>query len=212
VPLTVRGGGLALRRPLSPGRDPSGVNLTLGVMRFRPVVLRRRLHRTPALRELADTDVTLRVTLSYFIEPSAARRGWRRRYAYPSHGLRFELKAPAETPGEFVRRVNREAQDEEEGKRASGRPERWLVGANQRNMGSLHQDVWEGSGAELADAGLIAVHPIGGWWKNGARKDREDLPVRYSLVLSLRTPAAGADLYTPISVELEIPVPTEITI
>lgn len=170
-----------------------------------------RLHRLPwpqeTLRELAGADVTLRVTLSYFIEPSASRRGWRRRYAYPSHGLRFELKAPLETIGEFVKRVNREAQTEEEGhSRPSGATDRWLVGPNQRNLGSLHQDLWEGTGADLADAGVLAVHPIAGWWKNNRQRDRMNKPVRYALIVSLRTAAQGVDLYTPIAVELSLPV------
>jgi len=172
-----------------------------------------RLHRLPwpeeTLREVGAADVTLRVTLSYFIEPTASRRGWRRRYAYPSHGLRFELKGPTETVDQFVSRVNREAQAEEDG-RPSGRPDRWLVGPNQRNVGSLHQDLWEGSGAELAEVGVLAVHPLGGWWKNGQRQDRVDRPVRYALIVSLRTPEQDVDLYTPVAVELAVPVETAI--
>ena len=92
-----------------------------------------RLHRLPwpeeALRELGAADVTLRVTLSYFIEPTASRRGWRRRYAYASHGLRFDLRAPLETTTQFISRVNHEAQAEEDGqRRPSGRPDRWVMG------------------------------------------------------------------------------------
>ena len=158
-----------------------------------------RLHRLPwpeeTLRELGAADVTLRVTLSYFIEPTASRRGWRRRYAYASHGLRFDLRAPLETTTQFISRVNQEAQAEEGAeRRPSGRRDRWVVGPNQRNLGSLHQDIWEGSGAELADCGVLAVHPVGGWWKNGQRKDRVDLPVRYALLVSLVTQETGVDL------------------
>ena len=93
------------------------------------------------------------VTLSYFIEPNASRRGWRRRYAYASHGLRFALKAPLESTEQFVSRVNYEAQSEEDGQqRPSARSNRWLMGADQQTLGSLHQDLWEGSAAELAPA------------------------------------------------------------
>lgn len=171
-----------------------------------------RLHRLPwpteTLRGLADADVTLRVTLSYFVEPTASRRGWRRRYAYPSHGLRFELQTPTETVEEFVRRVGRSAQLEEEGGAvaSSSGTDRWLIGPNQRNLGSLHQDIWEGSAADLAEAGTIGVHPVGGWWKNNARGDRVDRPVRYALIVSLRTRAQGVDLYTPIATQLEVPL------
>lgn len=170
-----------------------------------------RLHQLPwpsaVLADLGAADVDLRVTLSYFIEPSAARRGWRRRYAYASHGLRFELRAPNEGTPDFVRRVNREATVEEEGDTppASG-SDNWAVGPNQRNQGSLHQDIWSGYGAQLAGTGgVLAVHAVGGWWKNNRRKDRIDLPVRYALIVSLRTRAEDVDIYTPVAAELSIP-------
>jgi hypothetical protein len=176
---------------------------------------RFRLHRLPwpaeVLRALGAADVTLKITLSYFVEPIASRRGWRRRYSYASHGLRFELKAPAETVDDFVARVNQEARDEEGGgSRLSSSSDRWLVGPNQRNVGSLHQDIWEGSGAELAEAGMIAVHPVGGWWKNAKNKSRTDRPVRYALLVSLKTTAQGIDLYTPIATQLELPITAQI--
>lgn len=171
---------------------------------------RFRLHALPwpvdELRELGAATAVLRVTLSYFIEPNASRRGWRRRYAYASHGLRFELKAPAETPDQFLRRVNQEARNEEHGARPSGGADRWLVGKSQRNVGSLHQDMWEGTGTELADSGLLAVHPVGGWWKNSKRADRIERPVRYSLTISLKTAEQSVDLYAPVAVQLGLPV------
>ncbi len=172
-----------------------------------------RLHQLPwpvdTLRGLAENDVTLRITLSYFIEPTASRRGWRQRYSYASHGLRFDLKSSTETIDQFVRRVNQDAQREEDngsGGRSSSVSDRWLVGPNQRNLGSLHQDIWEGSGADLAEAGVVAVYPVGGWWKNNRRKDRADLPVRYALIVSLKSSEQGIDLYTPIAAQLDIPV------
>lgn len=177
-----------------------------------------RLHRLPwpvdVLTGLGAMPVTMRVTLSYFIEPTASRRGWRRRYAYASHGIRFELKTPTENVEEFVRRVNRDAQTEEEGAAAprSSGSDRWFVGPNQRNTGSLHQDMWEGSAADLGAAGVLAVHAVGGWWKNSRNKDRVDLPVRYALVVSLKTTEQGVDLYTPIEVANELSVATEIPI
>lgn len=172
-----------------------------------------RLHSLPwpraALEELGDEDVRLRVTLSYFVEPSASRRGWRRRYSYASHALRFDLQAPLETQQEFVNRVNRDAQRDEdsEGSSSSGSAsERWLIGPNQRNLGSLHQDEWTGSGQELAASSSIAVYPVGGWWKNNGRADRTSLPVRYALLISLRTRRQDIDLYTPIANEIRVPV------
>ncbi|WP_447712579.1 hypothetical protein [Mycobacterium sp. C31M] len=64
-----------------------------------------------------------------------------------------------------------------------------------------------GPGQQADDRGSAA----GGWWKNNRRQDRIDVPVRYSLILSLRTPEQGVDLYTPIATQLRIPIETEIT-
>lgn len=180
---------------------------------------RFRLHALPWPTEVLETigagDVTLKVTLSYFVEPSASRRGWRQRYSYASHLLRFDLKAPTDiTEAEFIARLNREAEDDEDSSpasRSSGSDHRWLIGPNQRNLGSLHQDVWEGSGQDLAACGIVGVYPVGGWWKRNRRRDRLDLPVRYSLIVSLKTQEQGVDLYTPIATDLQIPVPIEVT-
>ena len=172
-----------------------------------------RLHPLPwptdVLQSLGATEVRLRVTLSYFIEPSASRRGWRNKYQYASHGLRFDLQGRLENQAEFVQRVNREAQNEEGGSRPS-ESDRWFLGERGRHLGSLHQDEWTGTGAELAHCNNVAVYPVGGWWKNNSRKDRRNLPVRYALLLSLQTKQQGVDLYTPIATQLHIPVIAEI--
>lgn len=169
-----------------------------------------RLHDLPwpgeVLQNLGAASVTLRVTLSYFIEPTASRRGWRQRYTYPSHGLRFELQDPLEGEAEFIQRVNRESRTEDpDGRPASGQVS-WLVGPKQRNYGSLHQDIWETSGAELASTGKLAVYPVGGWWKYNKNRDRTDRPVRYALVISLKTTETDVDLYTPVANLLHVPV------
>lgn len=170
-----------------------------------------RLHQLPwpteVLTDLGASDVRLKVTLSYFIEPSAARRGWRNRYAYASHGLRFELKNRTENVNDFVRRVGRAAGDEEGGgPPTSSGVERWLMGPGTRNGGSLHQDMWTGPGVDLAQCGCLAVYPVGGWWKNNSRRDRRDLPVRYALLISLETDEQGVDIYEPIATELAVDI------
>ncbi|WP_180959510.1 S8 family peptidase [Brevibacterium aurantiacum] len=173
---------------------------------------RFRLHAMPwpteVLESIGAGDATLKVTLSYFVEPAASRRGWRQRYSYASHLLRFELKSPTETEAEFISRINREAENDEDsaGNSTSAGSGRWFVGPNQRNMGSLHQDIWEGSGQELAASGVLGVYPVGGWWKRNRRKDRLDLPIRYSLIVSLKTPEQDVDLYTPIAADLQLPI------
>jgi hypothetical protein len=154
------------------------------------------------------------VTLSYYIEPNPSRRGWRQRYAYASHGLRFELQAPLEAEHDFITRVSGQAAAEEDNDARMPKPptgvDRWLVGPNQRNTGSLHQDIWNGHGADLAACDHIAVYPVGGWWKNNIRKDRVEQPVRYTLLISLRAREQAVDLYTPIATQLRIPVPVDI--
>lgn len=60
---------------------------------------------TDVLSELGAADVRMRVTLSYFIEPNPARRGWTRRYSYSSHGLRFDVRRATESIQEFRKRI-----------------------------------------------------------------------------------------------------------
>lgn len=170
-----------------------------------------RLHDLPwpaaALQDVGPTEVTLRVTLSYFIEPTASRRGWRQRYSYASHGLRFELQDPLETEADFVQRINRDARTEESGGRPAAGQVKWLVGPYQRNLGSLHQDEWATEGITLSQSGRLAVYPVGGWWKNNKTQARVDQTVRYALVVSLTTDQQDVDLYTPVANLLRIPTP-----
>ena len=69
------------------------------------------LHELPwpadVLSELGESPVVLRVTLSYFIEPNPSRRGWRGRFRYASHGLRFDARRPTESTEDFRKRVNK---------------------------------------------------------------------------------------------------------
>jgi hypothetical protein len=165
-----------------------------------------RLHRLPwpaeTLEQLGSADVTLRVTLSYFVEPTASRRGWRQRY---------DLQDPLENEQHFIARTNRDAHEDETGSIGPSSSQiKWLLGSQHRNYGSLHQDIWQTSGQELAQTGMLAVYPVGGWWKRNRSKERLDLPVRYALIVSLRTQQEGIDLYTPIATEISVPVETEI--
>lgn len=116
--------------------------------------------------------------------------------------------ARKEPVDEFQRRIGNEAAQEESGSspRARNTDRRWFLGNRTRNAGSLHADIWNGTGAELADSGYIGIVPVGGWWKENNRRDRADLPVRYALLVSLRTEAVAADIYTPIATQIGIPV------
>jgi Subtilase family len=176
-----------------------------------------RLHKLPwpqeQLRDLFGAGVRLRVTLSYFVEPNPSSRGWQGKYRYASHGLRFDVKRPTETVEDFQRRLGNQAAREEGGdtpQQEASSDDRWYVGSRLRNSGSLHADIWTGTGAELADSGYIGVIPVGGWWKENDRKDRANLPVRYALLVSLQTDAVAADIYTPIATQIGIPIPISI--
>lgn len=150
------------------------------------------------LRQLPpETEVKLRVTLSYFIEPNPGRRGYRQRYSYQSHGLRFEVIRPGQSLENFRAFINGLANAEDyigpEGDAAG-----WQYGPQLRVRGSLHSDVWIGSAAALADMQTIAVYPVGGWWKYRAAQDRWRSRVRYSLIVSIEVPDETVDIYSVV--------------
>lgn len=147
-----------------------------------------------------DTQVELCVTLSYFIEPNPSARGTSSKFHYPSHRLRFDVQRPLDaTTDDFVARINAAAEREDDGDPIDPRDPNWLLGDRQRHRGSLHQDTWRGTAAELANRGFIAVYPAKGWWRTRPAQERYDLPARYSLIVSIRTPETDVDLYTPIA-------------
>lgn len=166
------------------------------------------LHNIPwpkdELEALQDTEVEMRVTLSYFIEPNPSARGSTSKYHYPSHRLRFDVKRPLESPSDFVARVNAAAEQGNDGP-APKDPD-WLIGEGNRSKGSLHQDVWKGTAAELASRGVLAVYPGMGWWRTRPNLKRYGLPASYSLIISIKTPETDVDLYTAIEQKLAIEV------
>ena len=162
------------------------------------------------LTELGDTQVEMRVALSYFIEPNPGRRGWAQRYRYASHGLRFDVRRPTESTDDFRKRLNRRALAEDE-RRPSSQPDanEWFLGPKERVRGSLHVDQWRGSAADLASRGCIAVYPVTGWWKEQPQRDCSERGVRYSLIVSIETPEVGADVWTPVAVAAAVPITIE---
>jgi hypothetical protein len=151
----------------------------------------------------------MRVTLSYFIEPNPSARGFRSRYRYESHGLRFDVKRPSESENEFRSRINAAARDEEEGTLARGDDPDWLIGKQNRHKGSLHSDIWRGSAADLASRGILAVYPALGWWKTRLRLERYDKAAPYSLIVSIRAPEVEVDLYTAVTNQIAVPIAIE---
>lgn len=169
------------------------------------------LHALPwpkeELEALQNARVQMRVTLSYFVEPNPSARGATSKFHYPSHRLRFDLKRPLEASVEdFVARINAAAQQEDDGAAANPRDAGWHLGDRQRHRGSLHQDVWEGTAAELASRGFLAVYPSAGWWRTRPSLERYALPARYSLIVSLRTEQTDIDLYSVIANKIAIEV------
>lgn len=168
------------------------------------------LHSLPwpkeVLESLGEATVTMRVTLSYFIEPSPGRRGWTRGNRYQSCGLRFEVKRPLEMLSDFTNRVSAALRDEDAEYVGAGADEReWSLGSNLRKKGSVHSDSWTGSAVNLANCGMLAVFPVTGWWKERHHLKGWMKSVRYSLIVSLET-SVETDLYTPIANMIGVPV------
>ncbi len=155
-----------------------------------------------------DHEATLRVTLSYFIEPNPGSRAWEKsqKYHYSNCLLRFRPIHSDQDPSDFRARLHAGESGNGESYIDSG----WALGGNKRRKaGSLVQDVWKGTTGKLAEMGHIAVFPAKGWW--AYRKFREDhelhgchlSPVLYSLIISLETEAE-----LPIYSEVETAIST----
>lgn len=160
-----------------------------------------------------DTQVELRISLSYFIEPNPSARGTSSKYYYPSHRLRFDVQRPLDaTTEDFVARINAAAEREDEGDPIDPKDPYWVLGDLKRHRGSLHQDLWRGTAAELATRGFVAVYPAKGWWRTRPAQERYDLPARYSLVVSIRTPSTDVDIYSPVAQQVAAQVGVPIVV
>jgi hypothetical protein len=146
------------------------------------------------LLKLGEVPVKLRITLSYFIEPGPGEIGWKDRYRYPSYALRFGLNRSNEEEEDFVKRINKAAREEDEVIVANSGSDRWLIGANGRNTGSIHSDIWKGTAADIASCNLVGVYPIIGWWRERYWLNCWDRMARYSLIVSIETPLEEVDI------------------
>ncbi|ADG66911.1 conserved hypothetical protein [Planctopirus limnophila DSM 3776] len=193
---------MVIQDHLQPYKLTSGDNAT-HEMHFHHLPLPRKV-----LEELGSTPVRMRVTLSYFIEPNPPRRGYVARYQYASHGLRFSVRRPQETPERMIARLSTTEWPIENGKKK--RPfetisddRNWDLGPEAVSVrGSIHSDAWEGTAAQLALSNLIGVYPVSGWWRY--RKDRTivEKSARYSLIVSISTSDTTVDLYNIIANEI----------
>jgi hypothetical protein len=166
------------------------------------------------LRELEETPVELRITLSYFIEPGPGEIGWKDKYRYQSCGLRFDIINKDETKDDFLKRINVNARGKDKKDAGSGTSgaQSWFIGPKSRDTGSVHSDFREQAAIELSNAKYIAVYPIVGWWRERPHLKRINSRMRYSLVVTISSPRANVDFYTPIitQIAMETPISTEI--
>lgn len=154
-----------------------------------------------ALEALENEIVTMKVTLSYFIEPNLAGKAATRPDTYRSFGLRFDMKKRTETSARFRSRIS--ASQDKDGTGAESEASCWLLGPKAIQAGSLHCDLWRGRAIDLAGHDEIAVYPVGGWWKSHVGQKRIEDKARYALIISISAPGQAVDLYTEISALVE---------
>jgi Subtilase family len=198
-----------------------------GPAKFRHLHLYRLPWPVEVLEALGEKHVELKVTLSYFIEPSPGQFAPKTPALYRSHGVRFDLRGRLETEAQFLARINSlAAVDEADDGSATSEgnvvseddigddvvgstnepDDRWRFGSNSRNYkaaGSLHCDVWQGPGADLAARRTLAVYPVSGWWKTRAPKKRYNSKARYALIMTLKSLEQDVDLHTPVDVAIK---------
>jgi hypothetical protein len=180
------------------------------------------LHNLPlprdVLLDLGSTQVRMRVTLSYFVEPNPSRRGWAARYRYASHGLRFDVRRPEETRDRMLNRLSSASWPEANQK--SRRPPQavipdqreWELRSQLQTRGSIHSDCWTGTAATLANSDIIAVYPVTGWWREQPRLGFVEKRTRYSLIVTISTDATDVELYQAVDEEIAIRARAAITI
>lgn len=175
------------------------------------------LHNLPWPKEIllnlpSETEIQMRVTLSYFIEPGPGEIGWQDRYRYASCGLRFDINSPDESKDEFERRINTAARDKENGHPGtSSASDLWMIGSKVRDKGSIHSDIWKGSAAQLAGSSFLAVFPRIGWWRQRAYLGKWGKKIRYALVVSISAPQVTMDIYTEVANIIGITIPIEVS-
>lgn len=165
------------------------------------------------LIKLWNAEVKMKITLSYFIEPSPWEKWWKNKYKYQSHSLKFDLNNRLETKEEFQKRLNLEARDEDEEYESStwSWSERWVIWSNTRNNWTVRSDLWIWTAIELANCNILAITPLGGWWKERPSEQKINNTTKYSLIISLETEETEIELYTAIQnkIKVEVPIPIQ---
>lgn len=164
------------------------------------------------LLELGNTEIEMKVTLSYFIEPAPFSMGKisNNKYRYSSYGLRFDINRFNESKEEFAAKINKIDKElaKLNGNYTAGRSESMWKYSDACGIfnGSLHSNIWNGTAADLAQNNVLAVYPVMGWWKDRPNLGCCNKHTRYSLIVSLKTPSVETDIYTPVANQINIPV------
>lgn len=152
------------------------------------------------LEMLGNDPIELKITLSYFIDPSPGFSANVDPQRYQSFGLRFDLRRKGEAVMAFRQRVNAfERDDPHRGPPPHPDDNRWLLGSDSISAGSLHCDIWNGPAIELLGRDMICIRPVGGWWRDRASAEIVNRSSRYALVVTLKAGRTDIDLYTPIT-------------
>jgi hypothetical protein len=224
------------KMPTKPGKNGKLIN-DGSAAKFHQLHLYRLPWPVTMLEALGEKRVELKVTLSYFIEPSPGQIAPKTPARYRSHGLRFDLQNPLENVAQFIARINDAAaaaeietenenmggeelpDDDTDGAAAPPQPkasdDRWRFGSNSRSAktaGSLHCDVWTGPGAELANRRTLAVFPVSGWWKMRMPKKRYNSKTRYALIMTLKCIDEDVDLYTEIETAIALRIAQDVDV
>ena len=153
-----------------------------------------------ALESLEAANVTLKVTISYYIEPNPGSRRFATHHQYQSHQLDFEIIKRNESLEDFKIRISKpDDEDSDSGVKRKG--ETWQLG-RPSIKGSIRKDMLVLTGREMADRNKIAIFPKNGWYKNLKRQNKFNQKIRYSLVVSLESDAEEVDLYSPVLVKV----------
>lgn len=135
------------------------------------------------LEQMHGETVKMRVTLSYYIEPSPGFKSKYNKYNYASSALSFDVKKTNETREQFIARNNKEEQVTDKSDNDS---DRWHIRVKRRSVGTVQSDWIECSAFELAECNQIAVFPGSGWWKSRKIANVDNV-IKYSLVVSIMT-------------------------
>lgn len=172
------------------------------------------LYRIPWPKEVlrdavGSGDATIKVTLSYFIEPNPGNRQYASDFYYHSHELDFKLIKRSETIQDFQRRISAASSQTEEhnDETVDTTSEPWSLRERIRSKGSIKKDYYKTSGIELAERNVLAIYPKNGWYRTRRKLGKVESKVRYSLIITIETDRTEADIYTPVFNLVQTPIP-----